>query len=100
MRELTESEKRTKAVKLWEEATALLHSAYYKADRTNRLMANRSEMAVEQTALALDKMEEAMALGFCSICDEDIEQRIIALEAKRKQREEQRLERIVANALL
>lgn len=94
MRDLTESEKRTKAVKLWEEATALLHSAYYNADRTCRLTLNRSEKAVEQAALALDKMDEAMSLGFYSICDEDIEQRKIALEAKRKQREEQKLKQL------
>lgn len=98
MRDLTESEKRTKAVKLWEEATALLHSAYHKADMTCRLTSNRSEKAVEQTALALDKMDEAMALGFHAICDEDIEQRHIEREAKRKQREEQIRKRLEEEA--
>lgn len=85
MRELTEAEKRRKAINLWEEAVALLHNAYHKADLTSRLTRNRTALVVEQTALALDKIEEAMSLGFSAIVDEDIARKEAEREAKRKE---------------
>lgn len=88
MRELTENEKRKKAVLLWREATELLHNAYTKADSTSRLMSNKTQLVLEKTALALDFIEEAMALGLSEYVDEDVSKKEEEREARRKEREE------------